>query len=109
MDVSLLQMRLSALVLVCMSAMTLPAQQIGTAGRLQDLDFIRTQLPQLDPFFFAQLDPARFQAAADALSASAPTVTDTDFYVGLAQLIAMAGDPHTSLYRSEERRVGKEC
>lgn len=85
-------------VLVCMSAMTLPAQQIGTAGRLQDLDFARAQLPQLDPFSFAQLDPARFQAAADALSASAPTMTDTDFYVGLAQLIAMAGDPHTSLF-----------
>jgi hypothetical protein len=52
----------------------------------------------LHPNFFFQLDPAQFQQAVDALSAKISAATDAEFYVGLAQLVAMAGDGHTSLF-----------
>ena len=68
-------------------------------ARLQDLSFVTTQLPKLDANFFFQLDPAAFAHAASALQSQIPTLSDAQFYVGLAQLAAMAGDPHT-VYQS---------
>lgn len=68
------------------------------AARHADLDFVASRLPQLHANFFYQLDPAAFQAAADALAADLPNLTDAEFYVRLAALIAMAGDPHTAIY-----------
>lgn len=68
------------------------------AARQADLDFVASQVPQLHANFFYQLDPAVFQAAADALAADLPNLTDAEFYVRLAALIALAGDPHTALY-----------
>ena len=68
------------------------------AARQTDLNFIASQVPRLHANFFYQLDPAVFQAAADALAADRPNLTDAEFYVRLAALIAMAGDPHTALY-----------
>jgi uncharacterized protein (TIGR03437 family) len=75
----------------------LPVQAVSTAARQQDLTYISTQLPKLHPNFFFQLDPAQFQQAVSALNAKVSTATDAEFYVGLAQLVAMAGDAHTSL------------
>src|SRR5689334_21172710 len=85
---------LTLLSLTCCCA---AAQQVSTAARQQDLDYISTQLPQLHPNFFFQLDRARFDQAVSALVAKAPTATDPEFYVGLSQLIALAGDAHTSI------------
>jgi hypothetical protein len=75
----------------------LPAQRVSTAARQQDLAYISTQLPQLHPNLFFQLDPAQFQQAIAALTARLSTSTDAEFYVGLAQLVALAGDAHTAL------------
>jgi uncharacterized protein (TIGR03437 family) len=69
-----------------------------TQQRLADLNFIATQLPALDPFFFNRLKPADFNVAVSQLSAQVVTLSDAQFYVGLTALVAMAGDPHTALY-----------
>ena len=75
----------------------LHAQQVSAALRQKDLSFIANQLPQLHPKFFFQLDPAQFQQAVNNLSAKLTSATDAEFYVGLAQLVALAGDAHTAL------------
>lgn len=74
------------------------AQLVNTQARQQDLNFISTQLPKLHPDFFFQLSPADFAAAVSSLQSQIPTLTDAQFYVGLARLVAMAGDAHTTLY-----------
>jgi uncharacterized protein (TIGR03437 family) len=75
------------------------------AARQADLDFVANQVPRLHANFFYQLDPAVFQAAADALAADLPNLTDAEFYDRLAALIAMAGDPHTAIYLNNSAAV----
>jgi len=74
------------------------AQNIPVTNRTLDLNYVATQIPKGDKFFFAQLDPGQFQQAVNALNAQIATATDAEFYVGLAQLVAMAADDHTALY-----------
>ena len=74
--------------------------QTSTPSRTQDLNFVATQLPSLDPNFFSNLSPSAFQQAVNNLQANLGTLTDAQFYVGLAQLVAMPGDAHTYLYLS---------
>jgi uncharacterized protein (TIGR03437 family) len=69
-----------------------------TQQRMADVQYVATQLPALHPNFFFQLNPADFNAAVQALMSKIPNLTDAEFGAGLAQLVAMAGDPHTSLY-----------
>jgi uncharacterized protein (TIGR03437 family) len=66
--------------------------------RLADVQYIANQLPSLHPNFFFQLSPADFNTAVQTLTAQIPNLTDAEFAVHLAQLVAMAGDPHTTLY-----------
>jgi hypothetical protein len=79
-------------------ALLLEAQPSSIGSRSSDLTFVSTQLPKLDPNFFSQLSQSAFQQAANALQTNIATLSDAQFYVGLAQLIAMAGDAHTYLY-----------
>ncbi len=62
-----------------------------------DLDFVSSQLPKLHVNFFFQLSPADFTKAASLLSSQIPNLTDAEFYVRLQQLVALAGDEHTTL------------
>ena len=66
--------------------------------RLADLDYVTTQVPKLHLNFFYQLNAADFNNAAKDLQSRIPTLSDPEFYVGLAELVAMAGDEHTYLY-----------
>ena len=68
------------------------------AGRAQDLDFVAVQVPKLHANFFFQLQPAVFQQAVDNLRANGASMTNAEFYVALASLLAMAGDGHTTIY-----------
>ena len=86
------------LLLFALAPLIVEAQTSSVNSRTQDLNFIATQLPALDPFFFSQLSQSDFQQAVNSLQANIATLTDAQFYVGLAQLVAMAGDPHTNLY-----------
>jgi uncharacterized protein (TIGR03437 family) len=78
----------------------LNAQPSTTDSRTQDLSFVATQLPNLDRNFFSTLSRSEFQQSVNKLQANISTLTDAQFYVGLAQLVAMAGDAHTYLYLS---------
>ncbi len=66
-------------------------------GRLEDLNFVRTQLPRLHANFFFQLNSQEFATAANRLQGRAGLLTDAQFHVELARLVAMAGDSHTSI------------
>jgi hypothetical protein len=76
----------------------LKAQSSSADSRMQDLSFVATQLPKLDPNFFSNVSRAEYQQAVSSLQANLGTLTDAQFYVGLAQLVAMPGDAHTYLY-----------
>jgi uncharacterized protein (TIGR03437 family) len=71
------------------------AQKVGATARQQDLNFVANQLPALNPNLFFQLDRAQFQQALADLNAKVSGTTDGEFYTGLAQVVAMAGDAHT--------------
>lgn len=74
------------------------AQQFPTIdGRRQDLDFVANRLPTLHPNFFAHIGRESYLQAVSAVDAKLPTATDAEFYVGIAQLVALAADGHTSL------------
>lgn len=91
-------MRIGRLALVLGGVLCqLRAQTARDQARLQDLSFVTTQLPKLHANFFFQLDQAAFAQAASTLQTQVPTLSDAQFYVGLAQLAAMAGDAHTFL------------
>jgi uncharacterized protein (TIGR03437 family) len=90
-------MRRSCLTVALLSALAAQAQQTTAAARLQDLNVVATQVPKLDPNFFVHLDRAKFQQAVDDLQAGVSSLSDAEFYVGLAQLMAMSRDAHTSL------------
>src|SRR5579871_4528050 len=91
-------MRCWPLLFGLLPALPLPAQSLSVSDRMQDLNFITTQLPNLAPNFFSQLSRSGFQEAVDILQANIAALSDPQFYVGLAQLVAMAGDSHTNLY-----------
>src|ERR1700722_4206947 len=80
-----------------MLAASLSAQRFSTAARQQDLNYVANQVPKLHANFFFQLDPAVYQQAVAALQAQISTLTDSEYYVQLAALIAMAGDAHTTI------------
>ena len=90
---------LPAVVISLVFAGCLFAQTSATSQQRQtDVQYVASQLPALHPDFFFQLNPADFNNAVQLLTAQAPTLTDPEFAVRLAQLVAMAGDPHTTLY-----------
>jgi len=72
-----------------------------SAGRQADLDFVANQLPTLHPDYFGQLDPAQYRQAVANIQSNIGTLTDAEFYVQLAALVAMAGDPHTYLHLTD--------
>jgi len=74
------------------------AQSLSLDQRTADVQYVATQSPALHTNFFFQLDEGSFNTAVKKLTAQIPNVTDAEFAVQLAQLVAMAGDPHTSLY-----------
>jgi uncharacterized protein (TIGR03437 family) len=82
------------------TALLLSAQSSSIASRTADLTFVATRLPNLDPNFFSSFARTDFQLAVNALQADLSTLSDAQFYVRLAQLVAMPGDAHTYLYLS---------
>lgn len=76
-------------------------QQFSTATRQLDLNYVANQLPKLHANFYFQLDPAVYQQAVGTLQSQISTLSDAEFYVRLASLIAMAGDAHTGIYLND--------
>ena len=78
-------------------AILLSAQTVNMQARQQDLNYVSMQLPKLAPNFFSQLKPVDFNTAVGSLQGKLSSLTDAEFYAGLAQLLALAGDAHTFL------------
>jgi uncharacterized protein (TIGR03437 family) len=67
----------------------------------QDLDVIATQLPALHPNLFFQTPRGAFNQAVSDLRDAIPQLSDTEVMVGLARIVALPGDGHTSLYLTQ--------
>jgi uncharacterized protein (TIGR03437 family) len=88
------------LLVLALTALTVHAQS-SVESRQMDLNYVANQLPQVAPNFFANLSRATFQQAVNNLQTNLATLTDAEFFVNLAQLVAMPGDAHTYLYLGE--------
>ncbi len=64
----------------------------------QDLNAFATELPALHVNAFHSITQAQFNQAVSNLSTSIPSITDQQFYTGLAAITAMIGDSHTAMY-----------
>lgn len=79
--------------------LVLPTAQAQEVSQWEaNLDALITELPQrhVDPF--TVISEAEFLAAAEALRADLPTLTDAQVRVRLLALVAMLGDAHTTLF-----------
>ena len=66
-------------------------------GWRADVDLVATELPRRHPAPFARVSEADFTRAVDALRRDLPRLTEDERVVGLARLVAMIGDAHTTL------------
>ena len=62
-----------------------------------DLHYLATELPSRHINLFHQVSRAQFAAAVDALDAAIPSLGDTAIVVRMAEIVALAGEAHTSL------------
>lgn len=85
-------------VLVLWAAVAPAFGQVPVATRQKDLDYVATQVPQLHANFYFHLKPADYTQAVQAVQSQISTLTDQQFYVRLAALVALADDPHTTMY-----------
>ena len=89
----------SLVLLLAFTALSLDAQT-SLESRQMDLNYVANQLPKIARNFFAALSPSDYQNAVSNVQANLATLTDAQFFVDLAQLVAMPGDAHTYLYLS---------
>jgi predicted PhzF superfamily epimerase YddE/YHI9 len=81
----------------------LPSPAATRDGRwLQDVDYLASELPRLHPNLFFQTEHSEFDRVVQEVRASLPSASDTDLVVGLMRIAATPGDPHTSVFTSEE-------
>jgi hypothetical protein len=85
----------TTLILLVTACRTLPADQTGQFQ--QDLEFLAKKLPARHPDFYRDLKPEEFARAIDSLEKDLPDISEPEFRIRLSQLVAMAGDSHTSL------------
>jgi uncharacterized protein (TIGR03437 family) len=86
-------------IMVCIFVLASANAQTSRNQRLQqDLDYFATQLPALHVNAFHSITQQQFNQAVANLSASIPNLSDQQFYVGMAQFVAMIGDAHTNLF-----------
>jgi hypothetical protein len=89
-------MRRALFTLVCFASVAAAQPSRDNAWR-QDLDQLATQLPRLHPNLFYYSPRAVFDREVAALRDDIPSLPDTDVMVGLAAIVALAHDGHTSL------------
>lgn len=71
----------------------------------QDLEYLASELPRLHVDAFHTTSPEAFRAAVDRLAADLPQISDLEFGLGIARIVASIGDAHTSLSASFPRRA----
>ncbi len=69
-------------------------------GRWQlDIDSFARQLTELHPNLFARVSRSRFESEVASLRASVSSLSDSAVVVGLMRILALVGDPHTTINR----------
>lgn len=74
-----------------------PAQELSTGQKRQDLQFVLNELPRRHPNLFSVTPRAEFEAAGRALDAAAGSLSNVEFYTRLSALVALGKDAHTGL------------
>jgi hypothetical protein len=93
-------MKLLYLILLAGGASAL-ADDVRDAAWRQDLDTLAVQLPQRHPNLFFRTTPQVFDRAVAGLRDAIPSLPDTDIMVGMAGIVALAGDGHTNLFLTQ--------
>ncbi len=86
-----------------------PAVDQRIADWRSDLRYLAKKLPARHADFAAAVNRADFDVAVQSLDAAIPTLSDTEIKIGLARIVAMLHDAHTSLWlyaRWDERAAG---
>ncbi|ANM30889.1 hypothetical protein ABI59_16880 [Acidobacteria bacterium Mor1] len=80
------------------------AGELKPAKWQKDLRELKEQLVErhVDPFHSVSRE--EFEAAASDLEERIPTLTQPEILVGIAQLVAMVGDGHTSFYPGNQKK-----
>ena len=88
------------LLLALALAFTAGAQARSQGPRADDVRLAAQHLREDHEAPFRELDPARFDAAVDALASRADTIGDDELVVGLMRLTAMLGNRngHTGIF-----------
>ncbi len=72
-----------------------------TAKMIEDLNLLSETLEKEHLNLFAKISKETFDAEKARIAAEIPHMTDADFFYALKQLIAMAGDAHTTIGYSD--------
>jgi len=88
-----------ALLVVLLNPLRSAAQQPTSkpSDWRKDLHVLSTNLPLLHPNFFFQVPRVVFDNAVAQLDHDIPSLTNEQVIVGMAEIVAMAGDAHTNL------------
>jgi len=77
----------------------------GPRGRAADIAWLATRLPKLHKNLFFELSETEYRQALDDVAARAAELSDEEFYVALAQVVARIGDGHTNVFVPYATRV----
>jgi hypothetical protein len=69
---------------------------------LQDIEFLKTELPRLHKNAFHTISRERFLQEVEALEKAVPTLRDDELRADVMRIVAMVGDAHTSAYLSTD-------
>jgi uncharacterized protein (TIGR03437 family) len=90
---------MKALLLALALALSLRAGDPARDARWQqDLSYLAAQLPLRHPDFYTLVPRDRFDQAVAELNQAIPSLNDTAVMAGLAKVVALAHDGHTSFY-----------
>lgn len=75
----------------------------SASSRLQDLEYLCTTLEQKHKNLYFKVSKENFLAEKEKIAASAPFLSDNDFYYEMKRLIALIGDAHTNINFSDSQ------
>ena len=79
-----------------------PLKEMTAEAWREDLRFLASELPKRHASLFARMDEELFKRAVADLDARIPSLPSHEMAVGLARIVAMAGDGHTELFLRQE-------
>lgn len=72
----------------------------------EDLRILMEELPRRHRNLYHTTSAATFDSAAQALSARSPSLARHEIILGMARIVALAGDGHTNIYPTRDPAIG---